>query len=317
MKWLERYVDAVKTYLPNNLKQDVSDELLADLQDECDDKAEQQGRPVNEEEVHQILLRRGHPITVAASYHPRKTLVSEELFPFYTQVLKWVLLVLFIAQCIGQMANMFDSQPMHFASAAWSIIGGTWDAGIHAFAWVTLTFYVIGESISRKQLFSNWHPKQLPNETASGAQINYFDSGVELFFQILFIAYINQLLQMPNIQLAALTVDFSQQLQAIVPWINGVMLLSIGYTLLKLVYPFWSRRKIIIEWLIYVPSIAILVALYRIDSHFAVELIMEGNERRYPLPENWWQNFLIVIGGIFIIDIVVKIRRFMQLGKAY
>lgn len=99
MNLIERYVQAVKSYLPAKMRDDVGEEpgllLNEKLDDMRDEELEKNGNSeVSEESICEMILRQGHPMKVAASYQEPTALVSETLFPFYKQVLKWTISIL-------------------------------------------------------------------------------------------------------------------------------------------------------------------------------------------------------------------------------
>lgn len=314
MNWVKRYVAAVKSYLPANLKEDVSDELYADLEDQCEDKAEHLGRELNEEEVQSVLLERGHPMTVAAAFQPHKTLVSEELFPIYRQVLKWVIFIIFIVHSVSALAQVMNSVNPNYIRAAWRIIGGTFNAGLMSFAWVTLVFYLLGETISRNMILKGWHPRSLPRVTESGDHISLFESGLELVFQLLFLGWINQFFSINNTQTSTIAVTISDQLQSMAPWINIALVLSIGYSVIKLLFPYWTKRKIVTEWALYAIFYAVLATLYQIDAGMSVIFYDDvGTASSFEILPLWWRNSMVVAAVIFAVDIGFLIRRYLRL----
>src|SRR5581483_9214796 len=93
MELIDRYVQAVGTYLPRAQRSDIVDELSEDLRCEVDDRERSLGRPLTESEEEAILLQRGHPMTVAGAYMPQRFLIGPALLPAYTFVLKLVIAV--------------------------------------------------------------------------------------------------------------------------------------------------------------------------------------------------------------------------------
>ena len=68
MQLLDRYLTAVKFWLPQKHREDIADELTANLQSEIDDRAAELGRPLNDDEVAALLKQHGSPILVASRY---------------------------------------------------------------------------------------------------------------------------------------------------------------------------------------------------------------------------------------------------------
>src|SRR6516164_3578858 len=92
MDLIERYLQAVKFWLPEGQQQDILQELSVDIQAEIEEKEAGLGRKLNEDEVADLLKQRGRPLSVAAGYLPQQQLIGPALFPAYVLVLKIVAL---------------------------------------------------------------------------------------------------------------------------------------------------------------------------------------------------------------------------------
>jgi len=95
MTLVERYVRAVRDFLPRAQKDDITNELSDSIQSRFEDEAEARGRPLTEEEQVAILRSLGHPMAVAARYRGDDRsvrfggqLIGPELFPTYLTVLR-------------------------------------------------------------------------------------------------------------------------------------------------------------------------------------------------------------------------------------
>src|ERR1700722_11050145 len=92
MELLDRYLQAVRFWLPKAQQDDIIAELSSDLRSQIDDREMELGRPLDEAELEGILRRCGSPILVASRYRPQTQLIGPALFPIYLFVLKLVLL---------------------------------------------------------------------------------------------------------------------------------------------------------------------------------------------------------------------------------
>src|SRR5450631_915853 len=92
MDLIDRYLQAVKFWLPEPQKNDIAAELSEDIDAQVAEREVQLGRPVNEAEVGEILKRIGRPVLVANRYFPRESLIGPILFPVYRFVLKIAML---------------------------------------------------------------------------------------------------------------------------------------------------------------------------------------------------------------------------------
>jgi hypothetical protein len=102
MDLLERYLQAVGQYLPQETREDVLAELRVNLLAEMDARADEMERPLTESEAAAILKAHGRPMLVAARYLPQHSLIGPAVFPFYLLTLRkgvpLVVLIYFMAR---------------------------------------------------------------------------------------------------------------------------------------------------------------------------------------------------------------------------
>jgi hypothetical protein len=115
MELLDRYLKAVRGYLPKAQRDDIIKELSEDIHSQIDEKEAELGHPLDESEVEAILRRQGNPLLVAGRYRQDsrsfsfgRQIIGPRLFPFYIKVLSFnlgitaiVLLVIFTALIAG------------------------------------------------------------------------------------------------------------------------------------------------------------------------------------------------------------------------
>lgn len=94
MQTIDRYLKAVRSYLPAGQKDDIIRELSEDVHSRMDEKQSELGRPLTEADIDAILKSYGHPLLVAGRYRQDdrtvsfgKQLIGPVLFPFYAKVL--------------------------------------------------------------------------------------------------------------------------------------------------------------------------------------------------------------------------------------
>src|SRR5690606_38984835 len=258
MNWLERYTFAVKSHLPAEVRQDVADELLSDLEDEREHRAESLGRDLTDDEIKALLKERGHPLLVAARFQPRPTLVSEELYPLYLLLLRWLVTAIALVQVVLAGVSVLNQAEPNvwqlIPQLGWNIL----HASLYGFAWLTLIFYLFGESISITDFFKNWKPESLPRVTAQGETISRTGSAIEVVVMAYFIAWLNHIIPQ-SLGDNPIELVFSDQWPALLPWINAVLIASLAMSLGKLVFPDWTRGKIALDLALYIPAVAILV----------------------------------------------------------
>lgn len=117
---VERYLNNLSKLLPAAQRADIIRELSEDIQSEMEDRREQLGRSLTEQEQTDLLNRRGNPLKVAAAYQQEnRTLafgrqwIGPVLFPFYIRVLKFNLSLTFFIITIILAALYFGGQTVH------------------------------------------------------------------------------------------------------------------------------------------------------------------------------------------------------------
>jgi len=83
MDLLDRYLQAVKFWLPKVQRDDIVAELSEDIRSHIEEKETELGRKLNEVEVGTILKGRGRPVLVANRYLAQEHLIGPAFFPIY------------------------------------------------------------------------------------------------------------------------------------------------------------------------------------------------------------------------------------------
>jgi hypothetical protein len=98
MDLIDRYLNAIKPFLPPDQRDDIIAELGANLHDEADERESELDRPLKEAELEAIIQAHGHPLTVAGRYQSGqggltfgRQLIGPVLFPLYLRVL-WIVI---------------------------------------------------------------------------------------------------------------------------------------------------------------------------------------------------------------------------------
>ncbi|MBA3824967.1 MAG: hypothetical protein H0X24_13860 [Ktedonobacterales bacterium] len=129
MDLLDRYIKAVKSYLPKAQQDDIIRELAANIQAQMDDRATELGRPLTDAEQEAILQSHGHPMLVAGRYQTAwgtlvfgRQLIGATLFPFYVKVLWFTLELSLITHVIVIVALFFGGNPTTFGGVMTEIV---------------------------------------------------------------------------------------------------------------------------------------------------------------------------------------------------
>src|SRR6266702_3057705 len=165
MELIERYLQAVRFWLPKNQKQDIIAELSEDIHSQIEERESALGRELTDDDVEQILKQRGRPLLVAEKYLPQKSLIGPVLFPAYRFVLKLALLC-YLVPWVGVWIALVGINPSyranHLGIAALGDAYVLWVNAITAFAVVTIVFAVLERVKDQSFLFGKWNPRQLP-----------------------------------------------------------------------------------------------------------------------------------------------------------
>ena len=190
MELLERYLQAVRFWLPRAQQEDIIAELGDDLRSQIEDKETALGRPVNEDELAAILQQTGHPMRVAARYQPQQSLIGPVLFPLYKFVLKMVTLFYLVPWVLVWIA-LVVFVPSHRAdNPALTVLGGwasLWANAFVIFGIITLVFALLERFQSRIKSFHQWDPRKLPALPRRKDHVPRLESVFELVFSGLFI----------------------------------------------------------------------------------------------------------------------------------
>ena len=192
MQLLERYLQAVKFWLPKEQKEDIVAELSEDIHSQIDEKEAELGRKLNEVELESILKQRGRPILVANRYLPQQHLIGPVLFPIYLLVLKIVMLCYVVPWTVTWIALLiFNSgHAAKFSGHSWvetlgSLWASLWGTAFLAVSTVTLVFAILERVQLNSHFLEEWNPRKLPPVNNPNV-ISGFNSIVELAANLLF-----------------------------------------------------------------------------------------------------------------------------------
>jgi hypothetical protein len=195
MELLDRYLQAVRFWLPKAQQEDIIAELWSDLHSQIEDRETELGHPLDNAELELILRRCGSPIVVASRYRPQTQLIGPALFPMYLFILKvtllWILVPLFLL-IVGPAT--FLSSP-HRGFALLQTLAELLRAEISAAAIITLVFALLERAQARLKLFDKWNIRSLPPVAKQPRPPSRTQSVFELIFAIIGILW---LLAVPN-----------------------------------------------------------------------------------------------------------------------
>ncbi|MBN6113187.1 hypothetical protein [Xanthomonas bonasiae] len=155
---MNNYIAAVRRHLPERMRDDVGEELHSTLSDSIDSMEQATGRPLSDDEVADLLKRRGHPLLVASAYRGDRGLVGAQLFPIYLRILKGVLAIIAALVLADYLFGYGAAQYRDFPVLLYRF----YTLALQAFAWVTIGFYAAESWMERTQFMQRWSPRNLP-----------------------------------------------------------------------------------------------------------------------------------------------------------
>ena len=157
---INRYLNAVKFWLPNAQHQDILAELAEDLHSQIEEREQALGHPVGEDDVVAILKRRGSPMRVASGYLPSQRLIDPALLPVYRLVLKvtilWVLIPLFLIIFVGPMFTSAHEGRVLLTFLDTAVRSAFMVVGI------VTTVFALADRYHKFQDANDWDPRKLP-----------------------------------------------------------------------------------------------------------------------------------------------------------
>ena len=160
MNLLDRYLQAVRFFLPRRQQDDIVRELSENLLSQMEDRAEELGRALTEDEQADILRRHGHPMLVAGRYRSHQLLIGPTFFPIYVVALQAGLAIALLVTVIATtITSIVHGDPIRQSVAGFLAFPGR---ALMVFAWTTLGFAALDLAQSRLKLAHRWDPRSLP-----------------------------------------------------------------------------------------------------------------------------------------------------------
>ena len=176
MNLLDRYLLAVKKYLPWKRQDDILAELKANLESQVEEKESDLGRPLTAEEMQGWLKHLGPPMVMAARYQPQQYLIGPTIFPMYWWVMRLALLWCLVIYSVVNAVTIVANSPSGSA-----VVRAVFQAPgilIITAAWVTAVFAAIEYTMARSpEKFPakavselDWSPSKLPTVGEVGCE---------------------------------------------------------------------------------------------------------------------------------------------------
>jgi hypothetical protein len=199
MELLERYLQAVRFWLPRKQQDDILEELRDDIRSRVEDKEAALGRPLGDDEMAALLRQTGHPMRVAGRYQPQESLIGPALFPLYKFVLK-IIAICYLTPWVLVWIGMVALSPSYRAGHPGMALLGTWtsfwNVTLALFGAITVFFVLLERSQARLGYFEKWDPRKLPQVKRPRQRVSRVESIFGLVFSAFFVVW---WLTLPNL----------------------------------------------------------------------------------------------------------------------
>jgi hypothetical protein len=165
MELVDRYLHAVKFWLPRNQKDDIIAELSEDLRSQIEEKESELGHKLTGAEVELILKHCGSPLAVAGRYLPQQSLIGPALFPIYSVIIRALFLYFLLPWLLlwlGITIFSPDFRADHPGAGLVLSLEPWWLACTYSLFFNTLAFALLDRSQARQHLVNDWNPRSLP-----------------------------------------------------------------------------------------------------------------------------------------------------------
>ncbi len=258
MDLVERYLQAVRFWLPRAQQDDIINELSEELHAQIAEQQEELGHELSGAELEALLKRSGHPIRVAGRYLPQQQLIGQPWFSLYYFALKALLLVLLpLLAVVSVPVALTSIDPWtRLVESLLDVVS----TGIYLVGVATVAVVVMEKLQFRIQFLDDWQPAKLPKlvkvqDTVSIPRSASFGAFVGIMAFALWWMGLLRLPAVPNLHLIkALPQAFYWPVLAL---LAGEMLLH----LVNLFLPFWTRRRAGARLLIDLFALALLALL--------------------------------------------------------
>jgi hypothetical protein len=163
MELVDRYLEAVRFWLPKTeCQEEILAELADDLRSQIEERESELGRPLDKNEVSEILRRCGRPMVVAARLAPKKYLIGPTLYPIYSFVLKMVLFWILVPVFVFIVGPSTLAGTGSWGEAISSTLANLWSGLFVAAGIITLVFAILERTPAPDAMTSKWNPLSLP-----------------------------------------------------------------------------------------------------------------------------------------------------------
>ncbi|HTM36736.1 MAG TPA: hypothetical protein VL156_08315 [Terriglobales bacterium] len=322
MELLDRYIQAVRFWLPKPQRDDIAAELSEDIRSQIEERESALARPLNEAEVADILKQHGRPLLVANRFGPQQHLIGPMLFPIYWFVLRIVALF-YLLPSVLVWTGVTVARAAHSGKGLLEGLASFWSAfwpmALFTLGAITLLFALLERLEAKSKFMDHWDPRKLP-PIRDPNRIPISKSLIEVTFNLVFCIWLVAGMWYQT------SLDFLGVSIALAPvwtylfWgffsLTAANMVISGANLFR---PYWSKTR---AWLRLVSdSIGSALFCWLLKSNIFLSIsvrdIAAEKTARVAGAVNWWSEkmFPYAVGACLII-LLVDVYRIIRVRRA-
>ena len=323
MDLVDRYLQAVKFWLPKKQKQDIIAELSEDLRSQIEDREAELGRKLNESEIATLLKQRGRPVLVANRFLPQESLIGPVLFPIYLLVLK-IVAAFYMVPWTLVWIGIAVSRAVRSGESLIPTIGLFWTAfwpmAFFMVGSITTVFAVLERVQAKSRFLEEWDPRKLP-PVRDPNRIPRANSIVEVVANMVFCIWlIGGMWYQTVLHFSGVTITLAPTWRYFF-W--GFLLLGVGNTIasaVNLFRPYWTWVRASIRLVSDCVGSALFCWPMKANIIVAISVVNVAPEKTAQVAQaiNWWsaKMFPVAIVACVIIAAVDAYRIFRVRSNA-
>jgi hypothetical protein len=322
MELVDRYLHAVKFWLPRKQKDDIIAELSEDLRSQIEEKESELGHRLTDAEVGPILKRCGSPMAVAGRYMPQQSLIGPTLFPIYSVIIRSLVLYFLLPWMLIWMGIAIfspDFRADHPGAALFASLEPWWLACTYSLFFNTLIFALLDRSQARLHLVNDWNPRSLP----AVRDRNLISRGGTIFELTVVVATLAAWIQLDAFRrvfhIFGTTITLSSRWPYFFWALVVVSVAGIGVSCMNLSNPRWTRLSASLRLGIDFYSFGLFYLLCRTNllQAFSASGVSSTDAAHFVRSFNYWMAgsavWVLVVGAIVLF---FDVRRILRVGRA-
>jgi hypothetical protein len=313
MELLDRYLHALKMYLPKAQQHDIVAELSDSILSDVEEQEALLGRTLNRAEEVAVLKRYGHPLLAAGRFLPQQHLIGPALYPYYWFALKVLTGILVLGQvALAVVRGLTSGNP---AGVAGGLIGNLINAVIIGIGVVTIGFALLERWQVKFRFLDHWDPSALPAVTGVDAErVPLTESIFGLILGTLFLLYWLAVPPFDRIVFSGdgVTVRLAPIWREFYFPIMFLILIGIAQNGINLVRPHWIRFREIAR---IVTDVSVIVLIYLVlRTRELISIVDSAGDPMKYAEQAALLNKVIAFGlavtaAVFAVDLLLNLWR--------